>query len=113
MEEAKGDIEFSPVLIMEYIKQTTVGRYLASDSQDIEVKFKMPKCYYDEIMNYPLKPQFIKLDIQYNEENEILCIRASQDVINRYREQKSMIEIASLYEEHYAQRYKKYIEAIK
>ena len=113
MEEDKGDIEFSPVLIMEYIKQSSIGRYLASDNIDFDVKFKMPKEYYEEMMKYPLKPQFIKFDINYDESSEILSVRAGLDVINRFREQKAMVEIASLYEQHYAQRYKKYIEALK
>jgi hypothetical protein len=64
-------------------------------------------------MRYPLKPQFIKFDIKYDESSEILSVRAGLDVINRFREQKAMIEIASLYEQHYAMRYKKYIEALK
>ena len=113
MEEAKGDIEFSPILVMEYIKQTTVGRYLASECQDIEVKFKMPKEYYEKMMNYHLKPHFIKFELQYDEGSEILTVKALADVINRFREQKAMIEISSLYEDHYAQRYKKYVEALK
>ena len=38
-----GEISFSPVLIMEFIRQTTVARFLNSETLDICVKFKIAK----------------------------------------------------------------------
>ena len=42
-DELNGEISFSPVLIMEYIRQTTVARFLNSESLDIVVRFKIKK----------------------------------------------------------------------
>lgn len=108
-----GEIEFSPVLIMEYIRQTTIGRFLNSETMDIVVKFKMKKNYYDEMKAYHQQVQFIRLYDEYDEENEILSVRTDEVLLNRFREQKSMMEIANKYENQYKDRYKKYVEVVE
>ena len=111
---AEEEIAFSPILIMEFIRQTTVGRFLnKEDVTDFVVKFKISKKYYDEILAYPLQAQTIRLNLQYDESSEILEVRAEEILINRFREQKSQVEIASKYENQYAERYKKFIEVIE
>ena len=51
---------FSPILIMEFIRQTTIAKCLAGESADIAVRFKLAKQYYDEIMAFSLKAQLIR-----------------------------------------------------
>ncbi|MBR5599511.1 MAG: hypothetical protein IKW39_05670 [Alphaproteobacteria bacterium] len=108
-----GEIEFSPVLIMEFIRQTTIGRFLNSESSDIVVKFRLKKNYYDEIKSYHQQVQFIRLYDEYDEENEILSVKADEVLLSRFREQKAMNEIACKYENMYKERYKKYIEVVE
>ena len=112
-DDMSGEIEFSPVLIMEYIRQTTIGRFLNSETMDIVVKFKLKKNYYDEMKAYHQQVQFIRLYDEYDEENEILSVRTDEVLINRFREQKAMMEIANKYENQYKERYKKYIEVVE
>ena len=109
-----NDIPFSPILIMEFIRQVTVARFLNSnDTSNLEVKFKLPKQYYEEIKAFPLKAQTIRLDIAYDEKKEILKVKADEVLVHRFKEQKSQVEIANKYEEQYAKRYKKFIEIME
>ena len=112
-DELNGEISFSPVLIMEYIRQTTVARFLISESLDIVVRFKIKKEYYDEMKAYHQQVQFIRLYDEYDEENEILSVKTDEVLLNRFREQKSLVEIANKYENQYKERYKKYIEVME
>ena len=41
--EENIEVPFSPILIMEFVRQTTIARYLNSDTLDMDVKFKLPK----------------------------------------------------------------------
>ena len=100
------NIEFSPILIMEYIRQTTAGRVLASEKHDLKVKFSIKKAYYDEMMAYPLQVQFINLETQYDEKEEILTVGVTE-------EYKSLLEISSKYEEQYKDRYKPFIVVVE
>ena len=74
MDNNNDTFPFSPILIMEFIRQTTVARCLSGESADIAVRFKLA---------------------------------------NRFREQKSLVEIAGKYEGQYAERYKKFIEIVE
>ena len=112
-DELNGEISFSPVLIMEYIRQTTVARFLNSESLDIVVRFKIKKEYYDEMKAYHQQVQFIRLYDEYDEENEILSVKTDEVLLNRFREQKLLVEIANKYENQYKERYKKYIEVME
>ena len=112
-DELNGEISFSPVLIMEYIRQTTVARFLNSETLDIVVKFKIKKEYYDEMKAYHQQVQFIRLYDEYDEENEVLSVKTDEVLLNRFREQKSLVEIANKYENQYKERYKKYIEVME
>ena len=106
-------VPFSPILIMEFIRQTTVAKCLEVESADIAVKFKLCRSYYDEIMAFPLKAQLIRLYLEYDEKKEILTVKTDETLLNRFREQKSLVEIAGKYEEKFAERYKKFIEVVK
>lgn len=112
-DELNGEISFSPVLIMEYIRQTTVARFLNSESLDIVVRFKIKKEYYDEMKAYHQQVQFIRLYDEYDEENEILSVKTDEVLLNRFREQKSLVEIANKYENQYKERYKKYVKVME
>ena len=103
------DVPFSPILIMEFIRQVTINRFLEGAT---EVKFKLAKNYYDEIKAFPLQAQTIHLDWQYDEKSEILSVKADEVVLAHFREQKSLMEIAGKYEGQYAERYKNFIEVI-
>ena len=111
-EELDNGIGFSPVLIMEFIRQTTIGKSLNSDTPDIVVKFKIAKNYYDEMKAYHQQVQFIRLYDEYDENSEVLSVKTDEVLLARFREQKALIEIANKYEEQYAERYKKYIEVV-
>lgn len=112
-DDLSGEIEFSPVLIMEFIRQTTVARFLNSETLDMVVKFKMKKNYYDEMKAYHQQVQFIRLYDEYDEENEILSVKTDEVLLARFREQKSLVEIANKYEKQYQERYKKYVEVVE
>ena len=105
-------MEFSPILIMEFIRQVTAGRVLASENPDLEVKFKIKKSYYDEMMAYPLQVQFINLVAKYNENDEILIVGVTEGLISHFKEFKSLGEISSRYEEQYKDRYKAFVEVL-
>lgn len=107
------DVPFSPILIMEFIRQVTVSHFLNSETLDMAVRFKLPKAYYDEIMAFPLKAQTIRLTYDYDEANEILSVKTDEVLINRFKEQKSLVEIANKYEGQFAERYKKFIEVVE
>ena len=94
---------------MEFVRQVTVNRFLNGETA---VKFKLAKAYYDEIKAFPLKAQTIHLDISYDEKKEILTVQADEMVVNRFKEQKSLTEIAGKYEAQYAERYKPFIEVL-
>lgn len=114
MAKADENIPFSPILIMEFVRQVTVARFLnAEDTTDLAVKFKIAKKYYGEIKAFPLKAQTIRLDVHYDEKTEILTVKVDGVLVNRFREQKSQVEIANKYEGQYAERYKKFIEIIE
>ena len=112
-DDVEGEIVFSPVLIMEYIRQTTVARFLNGESLDMVVKFRMKKNFYDEMKAYHQQVQFIRLYDEYDEENEILSVKTDEVLLNRFREQKSLVEIANKYENQYKERYKKYVEVME
>ncbi len=112
MTEQTSEAQFSPILIMEFIRQVTVAHYLNGYPLDEAVRFKLAKVYYDAIMAYELKAQFIRLYIEYDEAAEVLSVKADEMLIKRFNEQKSLVEIASKYEGQYAERYKKFIEVI-
>lgn len=112
MTEKNSEAEFSPILIMEFIRQVTVAHYLSGQSLEEAVRFKLAKMYYDEIMAYELKVQFIRLYLGYDEEQEVLSVKADEILINRFKEQKSLVEIAGKYEGQYAERYKRFIEVL-
>lgn len=112
-EESNSEALFSPILIMEFIRQVTVAYYLNGQSLDEPVRFKLAKAYYDEIMAYDLQVQFIRLYVEYDEKMEVLSVKTDEVLINRFKEQKSLVEISGKYEEKYAERYKKFIEVLK
>lgn len=112
MSDSAVEIPFSPILMMEFIRQTTVARCLAGESADIAVRFKLAKNYYDEIMAFPLKAQLIRLYLDYDAAAEILTVKTDDTLLKRFKEQKSMVEIAGKYEEKFAERYKKFIEVL-
>jgi len=112
MAEEALNVPFSPILIMEFVRQVTINRFLNSDTMDMVVQFKLPKIYYEEIKAFPLKAQTIHLDIKYDANAEILTVKADEIVLQHFREQKSLVEIAGKYEAQYAERYKNFIEVI-
>jgi hypothetical protein len=50
---------------------------------------------------------------QYDEGNEILSVKTDEVLLNRFREQKALMEIANKYEKQYEERYKKYVEVVE
>ena len=110
MENNTDKAPFSPILIMEFIRQVTVARCLADDNPERETKFQLGKDYYTQIMNFPLKSQLIRLVLTYDEASEILTVKTDETLINRFKEQKSLIEIAQKYEDMYAARYVDYVK---
>jgi len=105
----QDNVPFSPILIMEFVRQVTINRFMNGET---EVKFKLAKAYYDEIKAFPLKAQTIHLDISYDETSEVLTVKADETVVSRFKEQKSLTEIAGKYEGQYAERYKGFIEVL-
>ena len=83
MDNNNDTVPFSPILIMEFIRQTTVARCLSGESADIAVRFKLAKSYYDEITAFPLKAQLIRLKLDYDEKAEILTVRTDEVFVNR------------------------------
>lgn len=112
MTEKSTEAQFSPILIMEFIRQVTVAHYLNGKSLETPVRFKLAKPYYEEIKAYDLQVQFIRLQAEYDETVEVLSVKADETLVNRFKEQKSLVEIAGKYEEQYAERYKKFIEVL-
>lgn len=110
---SSGEALFSPILVMEFIRQVTVAHYLDGKPLDEPVRFKLPKSYYDEIKAYYLQVQFIRLYKEYDEKEEILSVKTDETLINRFKEQKSLMEIAGKYQGQFAERYKKFIEVIE
>jgi len=108
-QESIANIPFSPILIMEFVRQVTINRFMNGETA---VKFKLSKAYYEEIKAFPLKAQTIHLDIAYDEKNAVLTVKADETIVNRFKEQKSMTEIAGKYEGQYAERYKQFIEVL-
>lgn len=102
----------SPILFMEFIRQTTIGECLKKDNVDCIINFKLAKKYYDEIMNYHQKQQLINLEIQYNNEDEILTVKTNNILINRFKEHKSMVENALKFYDENKDRYKNFINVI-
>lgn len=108
----KTEVPFSPILIMEFIRQSTVARCLNNETTQLVVRFKLPKMYYDEIMAFYLHAQLIRLYLDYDEATETLTVKTDDTLINRFKEQKSLVEIACKYENKFAERYKKFIEVL-
>ena len=106
------EVPFSPILIMEFIRQSTVARCLNNETTQLVVRFKLPKMYYDEIMGYYLHAQLIRLYLDYDEATETLTVKTDDTLINRFKEQKSLVEIACKYANKFAERYKKFIEVL-
>ena len=106
------EVPVSPILIMEFIRQSTVARCLNNETTQLVVRFKLPKMYYDEIMGYYLHAQLIRLYLDYDEATETLTVKTDDTLINRFKEQKSLVEIACKYENKFAERYKKFIEVL-
>ena len=71
--KSEENIPFSPILIMEFVRQVTINRFMNGETA---VKFKLPKSYYEEIKAFPLKAQTIHLDIAYDEKTEVLTVKA-------------------------------------
>lgn len=113
MTEENSEALFSPILIMEFIRQVTVAHYLDGKPMEEPVRFKLAKSYYDEIRAYDLQVQFIRLYAEYDETTEVLSVRTDETLINRFKEQKSLVEIAGKYQGQYAERYKKFIEVLE
>jgi hypothetical protein len=95
---------------MEFIRQTTINRSLNSEKSETVTRFKLPKKYYDEIATFPIQAQTIHLDVKYDETTETLSAKPDETVLNRFKEQKSLTEIAGKYENQYKDRYRKFIE---
>ena len=114
MVEKTTDVPFSPILIMEFIRQVTISHFLNSENtENLVVQFKIAKSYYDEIRAYPLQAQTIRLSYQYDEKDEILSVKADEILLNRFKEQKSLVEIANKYENQYTERYKPFIKVLE
>lgn len=111
-DDSTDNIPFSPILIMEFIRQTTVAHCLNGDSADIATRFKINKTRYTEIAAFPLQAQFIRLYPEYDEATEILTVKTDETLLNRFKEQKSQVEIAGKYEAKFAERYKQFIEVV-
>ncbi|MBP3687345.1 MAG: hypothetical protein J6J35_03155 [Alphaproteobacteria bacterium] len=111
--EENTEISFAPILIMEFIRQVTVARALAAETAELTVSFKLAKKYYDEIMAYPLKAQLIRLYLSYDEGTEVLSVKTDEVLLGRFREQKSLMEIAGKYEGQYKERYKNFISVLE
>ncbi len=111
-ESRSSEALFSPILIMEFIRQVTVAHFLDGKPLDEPVRFKLAKPYYDEIRAYYLQVQFIRLQTEYDETAEVLSVKTDETLINRFKEQKSLVEIAGKYQGQYAERYKKFIEVL-
>lgn len=109
-EQNNSEALFSPILIMEFIRQVTVAHYLNGKPLDEPVRFRLAKIYYDEIAAYEMQVQFIRLYTEYDEKDEILSVKTDETLIRRFKEQKSLVEISGKYQEQYAERYKKFIE---
>ncbi|MBR2273921.1 MAG: hypothetical protein IJ864_03715 [Alphaproteobacteria bacterium] len=106
------DVPFSPILVMEFIRQVTINRFLNSEAKDLVVKFRLAKGYYEEIKNFPIQAQTIHLNLAYDETTEILSVTADEVVLEHFRAQKSLMEIAGKYENQYAERYSKYVAVL-
>ena len=65
MENNEQKAPFSPILIMEFIRQTTIARCLTNENPNLETKFRLGKTYYDQIMSFPLQAQLIRLTLAY------------------------------------------------
>lgn len=113
MIEKSSEALFSPILIMEFIRQVSVAYFLNGRSLDEPVRFKLSKSYYEEITAFYLQVQFIRLDVKYDETTEVLSVTADEVLLNQFREQKSLVEIAGKYKEQFAERYKKFIEVLE
>lgn len=113
MAEDMVNIEFSPILIMDFIRLITVSHTLKSDNSDLVTKFKIDKTYYDELKSFPIQSQFIGLEESYSPENNILTVKATQNVINHFKSQKALLEMCEKAEEQYKERYKTYIELLE
>ena len=94
MENNEQKAPFSPILIMEFIRQTTVARCLTNENPNLETKFRLGKTYYDQIMSFPLQAQLIRLTLAYDEATESLSVKTDETLINHFKEQKSLVEIA-------------------
>ena len=62
--------------------------------------------------SFPLQAQLIRLTLAYDEATETLSVKTDETLINRFKEQKSLVEIAQKYEAQYAERYQEYVKVI-
>ena len=112
MENNDNPVPFSPILIMEFIRQTTVAHALTQENPELVTKFHLNKDCYQKILNFPLKAQMIRLYSDYDESAELLNVHTDETLINRFKEQKSLVEIAQKYEGQFSERYKSYIQIV-
>ena len=102
--------DFSPILIMDFIRQMAVVRVLNTENLDLATKFKISKKYYDEIASFYIQAPFIGMNPVYDESAEILTVKPEERVIEHFKSQKSLVEMCSKCEELYKERYSDYIE---
>ena len=102
--------DFSPILIMDFIRQMAVVRVLNTEDLNLATKFKISKKYYDEIASFYIQAPFIGMNPVYDESAEILTVKPEERVIEHFKSQKSLVEMCSKCEELYKERYSDYIE---
>ena len=102
--------DFSPILIMDFIRQMAVVRVLNTEDFSLATKFKISKKYYDEIANFYIQAPFIGMNPVYDEGSEILTVKPEERVIEHFKSQKSLLEMCAKCEGLYRERYKDYVE---
>ena len=102
--------DFSPILIMDFIRQMAVVRVLNAEDLSLATKFKISKKHYDEIANFYIQAPFIGMNPVYDESAEILTVRPEERVIEHFKSQKSLLEMCAKCEDLYKERYSEYIE---
>ena len=102
--------DFSPILIMDFIRQIAVVRVLNTEDLSLATKFKISKKYYDEIANFYIQAPFIGMNPVYDENAEILTVKPEEKVIEHFKSQKSLLEMCAKSEDLYKERYKEYVE---
>ena len=103
--------------VQAYDRQAANGKYVESgmivtNTLGGYIEPRTFKDYYEQIMAFPLQVQLIRLVLDYDNTAEILTVKTDETLINRFKEQKSLVEIAQKYEGQYAERYKNYISIV-